>query len=200
MLEVSNLTLWRGHTLLFEQLSFRVQSGAALILRGPNGAGKTSLLRVLCGLTRPEEGNISLNGVRQPEGLRGLVAYSGHQPGLNIDLTVRQNLMFYARLSNRHDDWPSLLAALGLHHRVDLEVRHLSAGQKRRAAMARVLLSGAPVWLLDEPFTNLDSAGRRLIEDHIGAHLASGGMAVVAAHDEIRVPDERSAVLLMGVS
>jgi len=198
MLEASNLTLWRGHTLLFKQLFFRVQSGAALFLRGPNGAGKTSLLRVLCGLTRPEEGTISWNAVRQPDGLRGLVAYSGHQPGLNIDLTVRQNLMFYARLSRGARDWPSVVAALGLERCADLEVRHLSAGQKRRAAMARVLLSEAPVWLLDEPFTNLDSAGRRLIEELICAHLASGGMAIVAAHDAMRVPDERSSILMMG--
>lgn len=198
MLEASNLTLWRGHTLLFEQLSFRVQSGSALFLRGPNGAGKTSLLRVLCGLTRPEEGHISWNAVQQPDGLRGLVAYSGHQPGLNIDLTVRQNLTFYARLSHVERDWPSVVAALGLDRCADLEVRHLSAGQKRRAAMARVLLSGAPLWLLDEPFTNLDSAGRRFIEELICAHLASGGIAIVAAHDAMRVPDERSTNLIMG--
>jgi len=198
MLEASNLTLWRGHTLLFEQLSFRVQAGAALFLRGPNGVGKTSLLRVLCGLTRPEEGEISWHGQRQQDGLRGLVAYSGHQPGLNVDLTVRRNLTFYARLSRSKEDWQSLLGALGLDRRADLEVRNLSAGQKRRAGMARVLMSGAPVWLLDEPFTNLDTAGRRLIEDYIGAHLAAGGLAVVAAHDEMRLPDDRSADLMLG--
>ena len=198
MLEASNLTLWRGHSLLFEHLSFSVQAGAALFLRGPNGVGKTSLLRVLCGLTRPEEGEISWQGQRQQDALRGLVAYSGHQPGLSVDLTVRQNLTFYAQLSRGKVNWQSLLAALGLERRADLAVRHLSAGQKRRAAMARVLMSGAPVWLLDEPFTNLDATGRRLIADHIGAHLASGGLAVVAAHDDMRLPDPRCANLLLG--
>jgi heme exporter protein A len=198
MLEASNLTLSRGPTQLFERLSFRVQSGAALLLRGPNGVGKTSLLRVLCGLTRPEQGEISWNGERQQDGLRGLVAYSGHLPGLNVDLTVHQNLSYYARLSRGTAAWQGLLTALGLDRCADLEVRHLSAGQKRRAGMARVLMSGAPIWLLDEPFTNLDAAGRQLIEEFIGTHLASGGLAVVAAHDDMRLADGRSATLLLG--
>ena len=185
MLEACRLTLWRGHNCLFEQLSFSVSGGNALILRGPNGSGKTTLLRVLCGLTLPEQGEIRWDGEQRSTGLRGMVAYSGHQPGLNADLTVRQNLAFYARISGRGNDWQGLLPALGIEDCADLEVRHLSAGQKRRAAIARVLMSGATVWLLDEPFTNLDSGGRRVVEDHIGAHLSAGGLAVIAAHDDI---------------
>ena len=198
MLEAQELTLWRGHTRLFERLTFRVSKGTALILRGPNGAGKTTLLRVLCGLTRPEEGEVSWNGKSCPSALRGLVAYGGHQPALNLDLTVRQNLMFYARLSRGEAAMQGLIGAFGLDRRADLEVRHLSAGQKRRAGIARVLMSGAPVWLLDEPFTNLDAAGRQLVEERIGAHLNSGGLAVIAAHDNMLVADGRSATLVMG--
>ncbi len=198
MLEARELTLWRGPNCLFERLSFSLGTGTALVLRGPNGSGKTSLLRVLCGLTLPEEGVISWAGEHRPDGLRGLVAYCGHQPGLNADLTIRQNLRFYARIGKVGREWQSLLPALGIAQRADLAVRHLSAGQKRRAAIARVLMSDAPVWLLDEPFANLDSEGRRVVEDHIGGHLSSGGLAVIAAHDEILVADTRTSTLVLG--
>lgn len=200
MLEARNLTLWRGDACLFESLSLRVSPGGALILRGPNGAGKTTLLRVLCGLTRPEEGDVFWEGKAGVARLRGLVAYGGHLPALNADLTVTQNLDFYGRLPGASRDWRNLVAVLGLDRCRDLEVRHLSAGQKRRAGLARVLMSGAPAWLLDEPFTNLDAGGRRLVEDRIGAHLGSGGIAVVAAHDDIRLPGNAVETLMLGVA
>jgi heme exporter protein A len=197
MLEARGLTLWRGHNCLFERLKFRVTSGTALILRGPNGSGKTTLLRVLCGLTRPEAGELFWDGKLLADGLRGMVAYSGHQPGLNADLTVQQNLAFYARLSRNVEGWRHLVPALGLERRTDLEVRYLSAGQKRRAGIARVLMSSAPAWLLDEPFTNLDSAGRRVVEDHIGTHLSAGGLAIIAAHEDMLASDRRASTLTM---
>lgn len=198
MLEASNLTVWRGHHCLFRRLSLTVGDGRALILRGPNGAGKTTMLRVLCGLTVPEEGEVRWNGERCSGGLRGIAAYAAHQPGLNVDLTVRQNLRFYARLGATADDWQRWLAALGLDRCADLEVRRLSAGQRRRAAIARVLMSGLPVWLLDEPFTNLDRVGRLLVEERLESHLASGGTAVIAAHDELLASSTRTATLTMG--
>jgi heme exporter protein A len=195
MLQASNLTLWRGSTCLFERLSFRVEPSTALIVRGPNGAGKTTLLRVLCGLTRTEEGEVLWQGRPAVEELRGKVAYAGHQPGLKADLTVRQNLAFYAGLSDQDADLDGLMRAVRLGHCADLEVRHLSAGQKRRAGLARVFIGDAPLWLLDEPFTNLDPEGRALIEEKIEAHLAAGGLAVVVAHGDFSLRTGRIATL-----
>jgi heme exporter protein A len=198
MLKASHLTLWRGNTCLFEDLTLQVGPGVALIVRGPNGAGKTSLLRVLCGLTRPEQGQVIWRGEPAEPALRGHVAYAGHQPALKADLTVRQNLAFYASVSRPRGDWMELLALLRLGHCVDLQIRHLSAGQKRRAALARVLMSRAALWLLDEPFTNVDRDGRAVIEDHVRGHLSDGGLAVIVTHGDVRLPDRVTATLQMG--
>lgn len=185
MLSASGLTLWRGHACLFEDLAFSLAAGQALVLRGPNGSGKTTLLRVIAGLTTPESGQVLWSGEPLDRVSRRqlLLAYCGHLPGLKGDLTVAENLDFYARL---HGCPPTRLAVileqLGLAGLADLELRLLSAGQKRRAALARVLLTRVPLWLLDEPQTNLDSAGRRTVEEAIREHLAGGGVAVIASH------------------
>ena len=200
MLEASGLSVSRGDAFLFAGLSFRVAPGRALVVRGPNGAGKTTLLRVLCGLTRAEAGTLSWNGEPQPQALRGRVAYCGHQLSLNADLTVRQNLGFYASLQGGTPALQGLLDALRLRQCADLEVRHLSAGQRRRAALVPVLLSTAPVWVLDEPMTNLDAEGRSHMAARIGAHLSGGGMAIVATHGESGIPDGRADVLHLGES
>jgi len=197
MLDASNLTLWRGGTCLFEDLSVRVAAGSALLIRGPNGAGKTTLLRVLCGLTRPESGEVLWEGQPAPQACCQLVAYGGHQPALKADLSVRQNLDFYAQIASSPVDRDALLDLLGLSRCADLEVRHLSAGQKRRAALARIFLSGRRAWLLDEPFTNMDPAGRRLLEAQIAEHVRAGGMAVVVAHDDVQLPGARTETLQM---
>jgi heme exporter protein A len=197
MLQAVGITLWRGTTCLFERLSFQAQPGTVLVIRGPNGAGKTTLLRVLCGLTRAEEGEVLWNGRPAVPDCRGMVAYAGHQPALKSDLTVRQNLQFYARISRSTGNWPELIDRLGLGRCADLEVRHLSAGQKRRAGLARLLMSGLPAWLLDEPLTNIDHAGRRLIEAQIAGHVAAGGLAVVVAHDDIRLDGARLETLTL---
>jgi heme exporter protein A len=199
MLEASELTLWRGHTCLFDQLSFRLAPGRALIVRGPNGSGKTTLLRVLCGLTRAESGTVAWNGEVQQHALRGRAAYSGHQSALNADLTVRQNLDFYAALQGvGRGAWEALLGPLALAQCADLEVRHLSAGQKRRAALVRVLIAAAPAWILDEPMTNLDAEGRGFVEERVARHLAAGGLAVIAAHDETQLPPDTTEPLWLG--
>jgi len=199
VLRAIDLTLWRGATCLFSGLSFDVPAGSALLLRGANGTGKTSLLRVLAGLTRPECGAISWLGEDRPEGLRSLAAYSGHQAALNADLTIRQNLAFYARLRGWKGQLEQLLEGLGLGALADLEVRHLSAGQRRRGGLARLLMSDCRVWLLDEPFTNLDAGGRRLVEDHVAAQLAGGGVVVTAAHDDMGFGGHAVATLQMGI-
>lgn len=187
MLQATNLTLWRGLNCLFERLEFRVEAGGALLVRGPNGAGKTSLLRVVCGLTRADEGEVLWADQPAATALRGQVEYAGHQPALKADLTVRQNLDFCTRVSPPHADLGNLLQQLHLAQCADLEVRYLSAGQKRRVGLARVLMSAAPLWLLDEPFTNMDQDGRRLVEERIGRHLSKGGLAMIVAHDEVRL-------------
>jgi heme exporter protein A len=198
VLQGVDLSLWRGATCLFTGLSFRVAAGAALLLRGPNGTGKTSLLRVVAGLTRPETGHVEWQGAAQPDGLRGLAAYSGHHSALSADLTVLQNLRFYARLTGWPGDLQALVATLGLGAFGDLEVRYLSAGQRRRGGLARMLMSDRPVWLLDEPFTNLDADGRGLVETRIAAHLAAGGVAVIAAHDDMSLGAATVTTLRMG--
>ncbi len=200
MLEVQDLGLWRGATRLFTGLSFSVDTGNALLLRGPNGTGKTSLLRVLAGLTRPEGGSIRWQGAVQPDGMCALAAYSGHTSALSTDLTIEQNLVFHARLTGWSGEVNSLLKAVGLAAVADLEVRFLSAGQRRRGGLARLLMSSRPLWLLDEPFTNLDADGRQLVEACIGAHLAAGRVAVIAAHDDMLSGSARVSTLRMGGS
>lgn len=195
LLQAIGLTLWRGDTCLFQGLSFAAAAGTALFVRGPNGAGKTTLLRVLCGLTRPEEGEVRWRDQPLGPASRRLIAYGGHQPALKADLTVRQNLEFYARLGGARESLVGLLGALGVERCSELEVRYLSAGQKRRAGLARMLMSGAPAWLLDEPFTNMDAAGRRFLEDRIATHVSAGGLAVVVAHDSVELNGVPSATL-----
>ncbi len=184
----AGLTLWRGTTCLFEALSFSLPVGSALLIEGPNGAGKTTLLRVIAGLTQPESGSVTWQGSdfrQQLQSGRLRLAFSGHSPGLKPELTSRENLRFFAQLAGQPARVSEVLDATGLGACADLDVRLLSAGQKRRAALARVLLSAADLWLLDEPQTNLDTAGRRFLEQALGEHLANGGTAVVAAHQSL---------------
>jgi len=179
-----------------------VEAGSLLLLRGPNGSGKTTLLRVLCGLTRPETGQVTWHGEsieknRQTYGAE--LAYFGHTNGLKADLTVTQNLEFAVELYGQSGDQiPVLLDALNLSLCAKLEARYLSAGQKRRTALARVLMSGTTVWLLDEPVTNLDMAGREYVLDQLRAHIADGGLVVAATHEDIRLSNDAADEILLG--
>jgi heme exporter protein A len=189
-LAARELTLWRGELCLFDALSFAVEPGQVLMVTGPNGAGKTTLLRVLCGLTRPESGQVRW-GEQAVEGARAefgaVLAYCGHQTGLKADLSLARNLAFAARVAGLEGEpWQPLLAQLGLAHCGELLVRHLSAGQQRRGALARALMVPARLWIFDEPFTNLDAAGREWLEGMLDAHLERGGLAVIAAHHALR--------------
>jgi heme exporter protein A len=183
------LAVWRGDRCLFEQLQFDLASGQVALLVGPNGAGKTTLLRVLAGLAEPSAGRVTWNGTvvsaLDPE-QRAAIAYRGHLEGLKRDLTVRENVEFHRALCRSVGDTDSVLAELELDSIKDARVRYLSAGQKRRTALALLQLSGAKLWLLDEPTTNLDAGGRAVLRGWIGRHLAAGGLAVVATHQ----PDE----------
>lgn len=201
-LTAHDLTLWRGPNCLFEDLSFGVDAGALLLIRGPNGSGKTTLLRVLCGLTRPETGHVEWRGrsiERHRAEFGAELAYFGHVNGLKADLTVMQNLIFAAQLLGQSGARiPDLLDALSLSLCADLEVRYLSAGQKRRTALARVLMSDAALWLLDEPVTNLDAAGRSYVEERLAAHVAGGGLAIAATHEDIRLATGAPAEIMLG--
>jgi heme exporter protein A len=202
VLAAKQLTLWRGSLCLFENLSFQVKGGSALLVQGPNGSGKTSLLRVLCGLSRPESGTVHWNyeSIESSRSIFGAqIAYFGHITGLKADLTARQNLIFVARMLGQDDQaWENYLEPLSLLHCANLPVRYLSAGQQRRTALARVLMSDARLWLMDEPFTNLDQAGRDFIEEQLMRHLDGGGLAVVVAHHGLDLPRESLTTVQLG--
>ncbi len=201
-LVAQDLTLWRGPNCLFEDLSFSVEPGTLLLVRGPNGSGKTTLLRVLCGLTRPETGQVVWRDVpveKNRQAFGAELAYFGHANGLKSDLTVTQNLQFYAELYGQSGEKiPALLDALNLTVCAKLEARYLSAGQKRRTALARVLMSEATAWLLDEPVTNLDAAGREYVEERLRTHVKGGGLAIAATHEDIRITDEVPDLIHLG--
>ena len=198
VLEGRDLAVWRGERCVLEQLSFELRSGELGLLVGPNGSGKTTLLRVLAGLASPTAGLATWNGTAIGElalEQRGDLAYRGHLEALKRDLTVRENLQFHASLFGVSSPLGPVLAEVRLEEAADTRVRYLSAGQKRRAALASLQLSGAKLWLLDEPTTNLDRDGRTLLRDWTHRHLAAGGLAMIATHQ----PDElgRSGALVI---
>jgi len=191
MLAIDDLCVWRGERCLIDGLSFALDAGELLWLRGDNGVGKTTLLRALAGLGHVERGTIAWRGrdARGPsDALRDELLYLGHLDALKRALTARENLS--ADCALRGGAGPArdaaaieaALGALGLAAAADLAVAQLSAGQRRRVALARLALSRAPLWLLDEPTTHLDQAGRSVVARLLERHLAGGGVAVVASH------------------
>jgi len=185
------LTLIRGERCLFENVGFALGPRQMLLLKGRNGSGKPSLLRALLGLLEPETGAIQWDGepiadVRQTY-CRSLV-WMAHRVGLKADLTLVENLLFESSLRPfDYADFDAVLERLGLNRLKKLPVRFLSAGQQRRVGLARMLLADAPLWLMDEPFTNLDADGRQLVEDVLDEHLAAGGLCVIATHQDVVV-------------
>lgn len=174
----------RGLNLVFDNLSARLNAGEALALYGPNGSGKSSLLRLLAGLMPPADGLIS----PPPDAAR--VHYLGHMDGLKPGLSVAETLAMQAGFYGvARPALAALTAVLGLAGRESQSVGDLSAGQKRRLTLARLLLAPRPLWLLDEPLTALDVAGRDLIQTLAEAHLAVGGMIVAASHETLPFAD-----------
>ncbi len=192
-LSAENLQLWRGDTHVLRGVSFVLRSGQCLQVSGANGAGKTTLLRALCGLVPLEDGLIRWGGtdIRQDlSAYQSEIAYLGHDNGLKGDLTAHENLHFSVGLQ-RELDAPTIAAALartGVGSYAKAPLRRLSAGQRRRVALARLLLCEAALWILDEPGSNLDQAGQELLGQLLDAHLSAGGTAVVATHQPLTLP------------
>lgn len=175
-LVVSDLAVARGGGRVLEGLSFSLTAGHALVLRGPNGIGKTTLLRTLAGLQRPEAGGISM----PPEAM----AYAGHADGIKATLSVAENLGFWASIYGT-DLSRAVLDAMDLAALADRAAQNLSAGQKRRLGLARLLISGRRLWVLDEPTVSLDATSVALFVAAVRAHLAGGGAALLATHIDL---------------
>ncbi len=180
MLAFDTVACIRGGRVLFEGLSFTLGQGDAALVTGPNGVGKSSLIRLAAGLLSPAAGRIAGDAPR---------ALLTDQASLDEELPLARALAFWARLDGDAAKVARALEALALTDLANIPVRLLSTGQRRRAAIARVLASGAPLWLLDEPANGLDTAALRLLETAIAAHRASGGAVLVATHTPITLPD-----------
>ena len=202
LLAAHALSFSRNEDAVFGPLDFQVDAGEALLVQGDNGAGKTTLLRVLAGLLRPERGRIEIDG--RPAGRvdrSRFIAYLGHLPALKADLTTLENLNFLCGLHGRRArQMPgNALAIAGLAGYEDTLVRQLSAGQKKRLGLARLWLSPAPLWLLDEPYANLDLDGINLVNRMISAHLRGGGAALVTTHGAYAAPPVRTRMLTLAL-
>ena len=190
----TDLTCLRGERLVFQGLSFAVEAGGALVLLGPNGSGKSSLLRMMAGLLRPFSGGMSWDSApisADPDLHRSRVHYVGHLDAVKPVLSARENLAFWASMGGAADPMGAAMAALerlGVPHIADVPGRYLSAGQKRRLNLARILAAPAPLWLLDEPSVALDRAGIGQLEAAIAEHRRGGGIVVVSTHAEIAIP------------
>lgn len=204
MLEVTKLECRRGDRQLFAGLDFVVGAGTLLHVRGRNGSGKTTLLRTLCGLFAPDAGEVRWRG----ESIRELgedyhrdLLYFGHLNGIKCDLTGMENLAIGATLDGDRVDQSAILAALrrmGLTGFEDLPTRLLSQGQKKRVALARLVLNRSPLWVLDEPFTALDLDAVTLLQGLIADHVAGGGLAVLTTHQEVPLTSGQAERLDLG--
>jgi len=192
-LTAENLACARGDKRLFDGLNFRVMAGQALAVEGANGAGKTSLLRVIAGFLAPVAGRLIVKAEGREnddaEERGKVIGWLGHQDGLKPQLSVREQLDFFANLYGKRTD-SGVLEQVGLARQADLPCRYLSAGQKRRLGLARLLASKRPLWLLDEPFAALDASGQQLVGQLMARHCGAGGLIIAATHEPLGLGNE----------
>jgi heme exporter protein A len=189
VITADSLTVSRGERVLFRDLSFHIAPGEAVALTGANGAGKTTLLRTLAGLIRPDAGTVTFADIDPAEARAHRIHWLGHLDGLKTGRRAREELDFQARWSGAEADGiAAAIAGLALEPLLDLEVRKLSAGQRRRLAFARLIAAPRPLWLLDEPFAPLDTRWRAALGLMMQAHLDRGGAILAAVHDPLPVP------------
>jgi len=193
MLELINLDCVRGGRTLFRNLNLTVADGMLVQVQGPNGSGKTSLLRIICGLMAPEKGEVRWNGKNISalgEEYSQVLAYLGHRNGIKEELTPLENLKISSGVAGKNlktDDAQAALRLVGLGTRQNLPVRFLSEGQRRRAALARIITVNAKLWILDEVLAALDTDATGLVNTVIEGHLDKGGNAIVATHHELQI-------------
>ncbi len=180
-MQVNDLAVARGGVAVLEGVTFRLLPGRALVLRGPNGIGKTTLLRSLAGLQPALAGEVTVAAEA--------VAYAAHADGVKAVLTVAENLRFWAAAYGTHSV-AQALAEMNLEALANRRAAHLSAGQKRRLGLARLLVTGRPIWLMDEPTVSLDAASVALFAGVVARHLASGGSALIASHIDLGLEAE----------
>jgi heme exporter protein A len=190
-LSADGLTLFRGERCLFQDLSFALNPGELLLLEGRNGTGKTSLMRAIAGLIEFEDGDVMWEGKplrSNRHDFYGSLVWMQHRVGFKADLNLVENLKFESHLrAQSGEDFDQVCERLDIDRLKRLPLRALSAGPQRRVALARMLMSKVPLWLMDEPFTNLDREGRALVMDLTTEHLADGGMCIMAAHQDVEI-------------
>jgi len=179
-LNVSNLTIARGGVKVLEGVSFTLDPGHAIVLRGPNGVGKTTLLRTVAGLQPPVSGQVTTD--------LDSIVYAGHSDGIKATLSVAENLQFWAQVFGQ-TDIETAIAAFQLERLVTRPAGGLSAGQKRRLGLARLLVTGRPIWILDEPTVSLDVEAVAMFAEAVRGHLCGGGSALIATHIELGLPE-----------
>ena len=200
LLSAQALRFTRNDMPVFGPVDFEVTAGEALLVQGDNGSGKTTLLKVLAGLLRADDGDLRLLGEPAAPALRArVVGYLGHLPAQKADLSALENLRFLCGL---HGSRPGMsledaMATVGLAGYEDALARQMSAGQRKRLSLARLWLSPAPLWLMDEPYANLDLDGIELVNRMVQAHLREGGGAMVTTHGAYAAPPVRTRLLVL---
>lgn len=194
-----NLSCIRGERLVLEGINFALEDSGAMILTGPNGAGKSTLLRLMAGLMLPSQGQLLWDGIDISDDAtehNSRISYVGHADAVKPALSVSENVNFWTEMngSNGHTS-DQAMKALGIAHLADLSARYLSAGQRRRVNLCRMLTSGATLWLLDEPTTALDNEASVSLGDLIGSHRNNGGMVVISTHTDLGISDAEALPL-----
>jgi len=185
-LEAVNLSMLRGENVLFEGLSARVNTGDVLWIQGDNGIGKTTLLEAFAGLSRPDAGDVSWIEDEQLSSANRIITYQPHKSFAKAALTTKEDLGFWAKIYGTAALTDTVLEVVGLSNRHNVPSQNLSAGQRRRLALAKLIISQKPIWIMDEPGAAMDIGGIKLIDNLISQHIERGGSAIIASHDSPR--------------